>query len=154
MYFWPRSLFALSQNATSGEWTNEEICLGGSDQCHNGLIGHHFGHVLSFAEDTDGEHHALAVGLHYTSPLLQIPCIRLCPHLEIVDTMDVHTVTYVAIAWSHAQLTQFLPVYSYCTHSAKVYFEAFVNVNTIQENEQKVGWLQCMIENACNVFVF
>ena len=60
MFFWCRSLFALSQNATSGEWTNEEICLGGPDQCHNGLIGRHFGHVLSFAEDTDGGHPALA----------------------------------------------------------------------------------------------
>ena len=49
-----RRLFALSET-TSGEWTSEDICLGSQDDCHNGLVGHSFGLILSFAEDPDGD---------------------------------------------------------------------------------------------------
>jgi hypothetical protein len=51
-------LFALSET-TSGEWTSEDICLGSQDDCHNGLVGHSFGLILSFAEDPDGELYVL-----------------------------------------------------------------------------------------------
>ena len=49
-----RKLFALSLNATSGEWVSEELCLGGNLQCHSGLVGSQLGFVTSLAEDEDG----------------------------------------------------------------------------------------------------
>ena len=49
-----RKLFALSLNATSGEWVNEELCLGAHIQCHSGLVGSRLGSITSLAEDEDG----------------------------------------------------------------------------------------------------
>jgi glucose/arabinose dehydrogenase len=53
-------LFALSRNAKSGEWTSEEICFGGSNLCHSGLVGNRRGRILSLAEDAEGELYVLA----------------------------------------------------------------------------------------------
>ena len=49
-----RKLFALTMNDTSGEWVNEQLCLGGDLQCHSGLVGSRLGFITSLAEDEDG----------------------------------------------------------------------------------------------------
>ena len=55
-----RKIFALKENATSGEWHHMQLCMGDEDTCTDGLVGtNRERYILSFGEDEAGELYVL-----------------------------------------------------------------------------------------------
>ena len=60
-------LFVLQENKTSGEWQQQELCMGGDSVCTGELVGtQRVKNILSFGEDEDGELYILATA--FASP--------------------------------------------------------------------------------------
>ena len=54
-------MFALRENRTTGDWTRNELCMGGGSTCIGQLIGgERKRHIIAFGEDEDGELYILA----------------------------------------------------------------------------------------------
>ncbi|XP_047449151.1 HHIP-like protein 1 [Mugil cephalus] len=57
-------LMSLKENATTGEWQYNEICMGGEQTCKfPKLIDSYYKYIISFAEDEAGELYFLATGV-------------------------------------------------------------------------------------------
>ena len=83
-------LFVLRENKTSGEWQQQELCMGGDSVCTGELVGtQRVKNILSFGEDEDGELYILATAFASpTSPqgvVYQIidPARSVCPHTRL-----------------------------------------------------------------------
>ena len=60
-------LFVLRENKTSGEWQQQELCMGDDSVCTGELVGtQRVKNILSFGEDEDGELYILATA--FASP--------------------------------------------------------------------------------------
>ena len=60
-------LFVLRENKTSGEWQQQELCMGDDSVCTGEVVGtQRVKNILSFGEDEDGELYILATA--FASP--------------------------------------------------------------------------------------
>ena len=67
VFFLLRKLFVLRENKTSGEWQEQELCMGDDSVCTGELVGtQRVKNILSFGEDEDGELYMLATA--FASP--------------------------------------------------------------------------------------
>ena len=66
-FFFLSKLFVLRENKTSGEWQQQELCMGNDSVCTGELVGtQRVKNILSFGEDEDGELYILATA--FASP--------------------------------------------------------------------------------------
>lgn len=45
----------LEEDLATGQWTNSDVTMCGTDVCFNGLLSTYEQYILSFGEDQDGE---------------------------------------------------------------------------------------------------